>query len=165
MNCNTSALSKILTVATILSMLSLSVMVYNVDRIINNENTKEEDVTNRDTNDSIAIHGLMVFISSLTFFVNLLLCQGALDLASIELYFWPNPEVIRIWWILVYVPLLLVYTYGMASCFFLEITDAENGNLFVSEKDNRIAWGFVYLSGDVIMLISIYFVPKWYSKL
>ena len=161
MNCTTSALSKVLTVATILSLLSLSVMVYNVDRIINK---RKEDAANKD-NDRIAIHGLMVLISSLTFFVNLLLCQGALDLASIELYFWPSPEVIRIWWILVYIPLLVVYTYGMASCFVLEITEAENGNLFVSENDNRIAWGFVYLSGDVIMTISIYFVPKWYSTL
>ena len=164
MNCTTSALSKVLTVATILSLLSLSVMVYNVDRIINNENKRKEDEANK-ANDRMAIHGLMVLISSLTFFVNLLLCQGALDLASIELYFWPSPEAIRIWWIIVYIPLLVVYTYGMASCFFLEITESTNGNLFVGENDNRIAWGFVYLSGDVIMTISIYFVPKWYSTL
>ena len=164
MSFTTSALSKILIVATILSLLSLSVMVYNVDRIINNENKTKEDAATK-ADDRIAIHGLMIFISSLTFFVNLLLCQGALDLASIELYFWPNPDIIRIWWILVYVPLLVVYTYGMASCFFLEITESEDGNLFVSEKDNRIAWGFVYLSGDVIMTASIYFIPKWYSTL
>ena len=164
MKCATSALRKILALATILSVLSLSVMVYNVERIINNQKESKEEIGNED-NDKIALHGLMIFISSLTFFVNLLLCQGALDLASIELYFWPNPEIIRVWWIIVYIPLVLVYTYGMSSCFFLAFTESKSGNTFVNEMDNKMVWGFVYLGGDIIMMISLYFIPKWYSTL
>ena len=164
MCCTKSDLNKIIYNAALLSVISLTVMIYNVDKITNFDIQNESELVHG-FNDSTAIHGVMIFLTNLTFCVNLLLCQGALDLASIELYFWPNPEIIKIWWILVYVPLLFVYSYGMASCFYLGITGEKSGNLFVNENDNRIAWGFIYLFGDIILTISIYFVPKWYSKL
>ena len=111
------------------------------------------------------INAVTIFVASLTFFINLLLCQGALDLASLELYFWPDPEIIKIWWIVVYIPLLFVYIYGMLICFYLAISEIQEGTMFVNEDDNHIKWGFIYLFGDIIMALSIYFIPQWYSKL
>ena len=156
-------LDKIIAVAKILSVMSLLVMVYNIERIINFDYEAEKSKT--EEANGIAIHVVMVYITSLAFFMNLLLCQGALDLVSIDLYFWPDPAVIKVWWILVYVPLLFVYSYGSASCFYLAMNGSKNGNLFVSAKDNHIAWGLIYLTGDIILTLSIHFLPKWYSKL
>ena len=179
MNCLSSNLNKILAAATVLSLLSLSVIIYNVDRILSGDNverstdefTKDKTITDgiavdSETNENIyMINAVTIFVASLTFFINLLLCQGALDLASLELYFWPDPEIIKIWWIVVYIPLLFVYIYGMLICFYLAISDIQEGTMFVNEDDNHIKWGFIYLFGDIIMALSIYFVPQWYSKL
>ena len=187
MNCLSSNLNKILAAAALLSLLSLSVIVYNVDRILSEKNSTKttsselsENVGTNDNNKTITdgfgedkkandnaymINAATIFVASLTFFINLLLCQGALDLASLELYFWPDPEIIKIWWIVVYIPLLFVYSYGMLSCFYLSISNSPEGTLFVNENDNHITWGFIYLFGDIIMAFSIYFVPQWYSKL
>ena len=179
MNCLSSNLNKILAAATVLSLLSLSVIIYNVDRILSGDNverstdkfTEDKTITDgiavdSDTNENIyMINAVTIFVASLTFFINLLLCQGALDLASLELYFWPDPEIIKIWWIVVYIPLLFVYIYGMLICFYLSISDIQEGTMFVNYDDNHIKWGFIYLFGDIIMALSIYFVPQWYSKL
>ena len=179
MNCLSSNLNKILAAATVLSLLSLSVIIYNVDRILSCDNversteefTDDKTITNgiavdSETNENIyMINAVTIFVASLTFFINLLLCQGALDLASLELYFWPDPEIIKIWWIVVYIPLLFVYIYGMLICFYLAISDIQEGTMFVNYDDNHIKWGFIYLFGDIIMALSIYFVPQWYSKL
>ena len=179
MNCLSSNLNKILAAATVLSLLSLSVIIYNVDRILSSDNverstdklTEDKTITDgiavdSETNENIyMINAVTIFVASLTFFINLLLCQGALDLASLELYFWPDPEIIKIWWIVVYIPLLFVYIYGMLICFYLAISEIQEGTMFVNEDDNHIKWGFIYLFGDIIMALSIYFVPQWYSKL
>ena len=179
MNCLSSNLNKILAAATVLSLLSLSVIIYNVDRILSCDNversteefTEDKTITDgiavdSETNENIyMINAVTIFVASLTFFINLLLCQGALDLASLELYFWPDPEIIKIWWIVVYIPLLFVYIYGMLICFYLAISDIQEGTMFVNYDDNHIKWGFIYLFGDIIMALSIYFVPQWYSKL
>ena len=179
MNCLSSNLNKILAAATVLSLLSLSVIIYNVDRILSSDNverskdklTEDKTITDgiavdSETNENIyMINAVTIFVASLTFFINLLLCQGALDLASLELYFWPDPEIIKIWWIVVYIPLLFVYIYGMLICFYLSISEIQEGTMFVNEEDNHIKWGFIYLFGDIIMALSIYFVPQWYSKL
>lgn len=179
MNCLSSNLNKILATASILSLLSLSVIIYNVDRILTGDNIKtvvEDYAENKTMEDGNAedigansnphvIHIVTIFVASLTFFINLLLCQGALDLASLELYFWPNPEIIKVWWIVVYIPLLFVHIVGMLNCFYLSISTIQEGTLFVKENDNHIKWGFIYLFGDIIIALSIYFVPQWYSKL
>ena len=159
MNCTITTLSKVKAVAIALSLLSLSVMVYNIERIINKPKIEDEKAPEN------AIHVIMIMVASLTFLANLLLCQGALDLSSIDLYFWPDPKYCKMSWLLVYVTLLLVYLYGMASCFYLASKGSKHGNVFVNEKDNFIAWGFIYLAGDSIVILSIYFVHKWYSKL
>ena len=179
MNCLSSNLNKILAAATVLSLLSLSVIIYNVDRILSSDNverskdklTEDKTITDgiavdSETNENIyMINAVTIFVASLTFFINLLLCQGALDLASLELYFWPDPEIIKIWWIVVYIPLLFVYIYGMLICFYLAISEKQEATMFVNEDDNHIKWGFIYLFGDIIIALSIYFVPQWYSKL
>ena len=161
MNCAITTLSKVKAVAIILSILSLSVMIYNIERIINNE-PKIEDGTEDETN---AIHVIMIMATALTFLANLLLCQGALDLSSIDLYFWPDPKFCKLGWLIVYGTLLLVYLYGMANCFYLAIKASEQGSVFVQKDDNFIAWGFIYLAGDILVILCIYFVLKWYSKL
>ena len=179
MNCLSSNLNKILATATILSLLSLSVIIYNVDRILTGDNIKtivEDYAENKTIEDGNAedievndnahvVHVVTIFVASLTVFINLLLCQGALDLASLELYFLPNPEIIKVWWIVVYIPLLFVYIVGMLNCFYQSISTIQEGTLFVKENDNHIKWGFIYLFGDTIIALSIYFVPQWYSKL
>ena len=126
--------------------------------------TKTKDMISSETNEN-AIHVIMFMVTSLTFLANLLLCQGALDLSSIDLYFWPDPKYCKICWLLVYVTLLVVYIYGMASCFYLAGKGSKHGNIFVNENDNFIAWGFIYLAGDILVILSIYLVFKWYSKL
>ena len=159
-----SDLSKVIASIGFLSILSLMVMIYNIVLIINKDDKTKENVEERDQ-DGISIHAVVIFITSLIIFVNLLMCQGALDLASIDLYFWPDPAVIKVWWILVYVPLSIAYFCGTVSCFYSAITGLKDENLFISENDNEIAWGMIYLTGDIIFILSIYFVPNWYSRL
>ena len=155
-----TALNKVTAVAIFHSLLSLSVMMYNIERII----TKETKIEDKESNKKheIAIHIIMIMVTSLTLLVNLLLCQGAMDLASINLYFWPDPHCCKMSWLLVYVTILPVYVYGMASCFYLACIGSEHGNVFAEE--NFIARGFIYLAADIIVILSIYYVLKWYSK-
>ena len=164
MDCSTmTTLFKVKAVAIILSLLSLSVMFYKIERIINKEPKLEDEISNEEQEN--VMHVIMIMVTLLTISVNLLLYQGALDVDRIDLYFWPDPKYCIYTWLVVYGTLLLVYLYGMASCFWLASKGEKNGNIFVNENDNFIAWGFIYLAGDIIVILSIYFVRKWYSKL
>ena len=51
MNCLSSNLNKILATATILSLLSLTVIIYNIDRILSSDNikTRTAEYTNNNT--------------------------------------------------------------------------------------------------------------------
>ena len=154
-----NTLNKLRAILITLSLLSLAVTIYNIIQIVKKESTIE-DVQPSD----IAIHVIMFMVTCLTFLVNLLLYQGALDLSSINLYFWPDPKYCKIWWMMVYVPISCVYFYGAATCFYLKLKNLNHGNVFIGVEDNFIAWGFIYLASDVLVIVCIYFVNKLYSK-
>ena len=156
-----NTMNKLRVILIILALLSISVMIYNIERLV----TKE--ATNTDVKPSeVAIYVIMLMVVCLTFLVNLLLYQGALDLNAIDLYFWPDPKYCKIFWLLTYIPIAAVYFYGTANCFYLSFAknckDCES--VFADRNDNFILWGFIYLFGDAIVVASIYFVTKLYSK-
>ena len=155
-----NAINKLRVVLTILMLLSLAVMAYNIERIV----TKESKLASVEKTD-VAIHVIMLIVSVMTIFVNLLLYQGALDLNSIDLYWWPDPKYCKNFWFAVYIPIAAVYLYGSANCFYLAAKGKKNGNIFVNADDNFVAWGFIYLIGDSIVTASMYFVNKYYSKI
>ena len=154
-----NAINKLRVVLIILMLLSLSVIGYNIERIVNKEVNSENEQS------EIAIHVIMIMGSVLTCFVNLLLYQGALDLNSIDLYWWPDPKVCKNFWLVVYVSIAAIYLYASATCFYLAIKGYKNGNIFINADDNYVAWGFIYLFGDSVVSASIYFVIKLYSKI
>jgi hypothetical protein len=154
-----NAINKLRVVLIILMLLSFSVMAYNIERIVNKESNSESQQS------EIALHVIMIMGSVLTCFVNLLLYQGALDLNSIDLYWWPDPKVCKSFWLVIYVSIAAIYIYAAATCFYFAIKGNENGNIFVNPEDNFLAWGFIYLFGDSIVAASIYFVIKLYSKI
>ena len=71
-----SDLSKIIASIGVLSVLSLMVMIYNIGRIMNKDDKTKEDIEEREP-DGIDIHAVVIFITSLIIFVNLLFCELA----------------------------------------------------------------------------------------
>ena len=163
MYCTISVLRKVQAVVVTLSLLSLSVMVYNIVKLIGNEkeNEEKEILGSRDN----VIYVIMIMATTLTLLVNLLLYQGALDMTSIELYFWPDPKYCLGSWLFVYASILIAYLCGMASCVYFAIRGEKEGNIFIGIGDNYIAWGFIYLAGDMVVLSCLYFVMTLYGQI
>merc|ERR1719458_2332069 len=86
LGCEINTLNKLRLILSILTLLTLAVIVYNVERIASKLSLPDDVLPSE-----IAIHVIMFMVTCLTIVVNLLLYQGALDLASIDLYFWPDP--------------------------------------------------------------------------
>ena len=157
-----NTMNKLRAILIILSLLSVAVMVYNIERLVTKEATDDNVKPSE-----VAIYVIMLMVVCLTFLVNLLLYQGALDLNAIDLYFWPDPKYCKLFWLLTYIPIAGVYLYGTANCFYLAAVknpEDHGGSVFVDRTDNFIAWGFIYLLGDSIVIACIYFVIKLYSK-
>ena len=163
MHCTISVLRKVQAVVVTLSLLSLSVMVYNIIKLIDNEDENKEKANNWTRNNMVYV--IMIMATTLTLLVNLLLYQGALDMTSIDLYYWPDPKHCLGSWLLVYGSILVVYLCGMASCFYLAIRGAKEGNIFIEVGDNYVAWGFIYLAGDGVVLLCLYFVMTLYGQI
>ena len=159
LGCEINTLNKLRLILSILTLLTLAVIIYNVERIANKLSLPDDVLPSE-----IAIHVIMFMVTCLTIVVNLLLYQGALDLASIDLYFWPDPKYCKIWWLVVYIPIALVYLYGAVTCLYWSTKDEKSENIFIKRKDNFVAWGFLYLIADCIVIASIYFVNTLYSK-
>ena len=154
-----NTMNKLRVILIILSLLSVAVMVYNIERLVNKE------ATNNDVKPSeVAIYVIMLMVVCLTFLVNLLLYQGALDLNAIDLYFWPDPKYCKIFWLVTYIPIAAAYFYGTANCFYLAAAKNCGECTSIFADRNFIAWGFIYLFGDAIVIACIYFVIKLYSK-
>ena len=112
------------------------------------------------------INGIAILVSVLSLVVNMLLYQGALDIAYIDLYFWPDPKLCLMSWIVVWSAILAVSTYGMASCFYTAAHDsAKAENIFLGHYGNSLAWGFVYMAGDVVVIVCLYLVMTLYGEI
>ena len=109
MNCSFALINRAKGLSVILSLVSLSMLLY---YLIQQELTT---IKNREYDLTYFVH---LIVPSIALLVNLLLYQAIIDIYHQSLYYWPKPKVCLLWWILIHSIIFLLLLEELIRCIY-----------------------------------------------